>query len=52
MANTKIVNDPVLHQLRMERVMMEKLDAIALKRKRSRNSIIVELLNESLNESN
>ena len=49
MANTKIVNDPVLHQLRMERTLMERLDAIT-EGKRSRNSLIVELLNKALDE--
>ena len=48
MANTKIVDDPVLHQLRMERELMKELDEMAKKERRSRNSLIVEMIEYAL----
>lgn len=51
MANTKIVDNPTLHQLRIERSLMERLDAMAKQARRSRNSLIVELIEKGL-ESN
>ena len=44
MANTKIVDKPVLHQLRMEEELRDHLDLIASTEKRSRNSLIIELI--------
>jgi len=48
MANTKIVDKPVLHQLRLEEELRDHLDLIASMDKRSRNSLIIELIEESI----
>ena len=48
MANTKIVENPVLHQLRMERELRDELDEIATREKRSRNSLIIEMIEWAL----
>ena len=48
MANTKIVDNPVLHQLRMEKELRDTLDEIATREKRSRNSLIIEMIVFSL----
>ena len=44
MANTRIVDKPVLHQLRMEEELRDQLDEVAKQYPRSRNSLIVELI--------
>ena len=44
MANTKIVDNPVLHQLRMEKELRDELDEIATFRKKSRNQVIIDAL--------
>jgi len=48
MANTKIVDNPVLHQLRMEKELRDELDEIATAQKRSRNSIIIGMIEFAL----
>ena len=48
MANTKIVDKPVLHQLRLESDLRDELDKIAVEGKRSRNSLTVEMIEYAL----
>ena len=50
MANTKIVDNPVLHQLRMEKELFDKLTEIAEDQGRSRNAVIIELIERALDE--